>query len=182
MKARTQAMNQMKALVVTAPVELREDLDGLNARRLVDRCRSFRPGRLATPTAAAKHALRLLARRHSHLTYEIEGIDKELVRLTAETAPALVHTFGVGSRHRSHASRYCRQQSRATEVGVRLRRPVRSKPHPCLFRQDQPPSIESRRRSTRQCRTLSRCPCATPPRRADEGIYAASYERGDDKA
>ena len=97
MKARTQAMNQMKALVVTAPVELREDLDGLNARRLVDRCRSFRPGRLATPTAAAKHALRLLARRHSHLTYEIEGIDKELVRLTAETAPALVHTFGVGA-------------------------------------------------------------------------------------
>ena len=97
MKAHTQAMNQMKALVVTAPVELREDLDGLNARRLVDRCRSFRPGRLATPTAAAKHALRLLARRHSHLTYEIEGIDKELVRLTAETAPALVHTFGVGA-------------------------------------------------------------------------------------
>ena len=97
MKARTQAMNQMKALVVTAPVESREDLDGLNARRLVDRCRSFRPGRLATPTAAAKHALRLLARRHSHLTYEIEGIDKELVRLTAETAPALVHTFGVGA-------------------------------------------------------------------------------------
>ena len=87
----------MEALVVTAPVELREDLDGLNARRLVYRCRSFRPGRLATPTAAAKHALRLLARRHSHLTYEIEGIDKELVRLTAETAPALVHTFGVGA-------------------------------------------------------------------------------------
>ncbi len=182
MKARTQAMNQMKALVVTAPVELREDLDGLNARRLVDRCRSFRPGRLATPTAAAKHALRLLARRHSHLTYEIEGIYKELVRLTAETAAGIGPHLRSRSRHRSHASRYCRQQSRATEVGVRLRRPVRSKPHPCLFRQDQPPSIESRRRSTRQCRTLSRCPCATPPRRADEGIYAASYERGDDKA
>ena len=53
------------------------------------------PGRLATPTCG--QALRLLARRHSHLTYEIEGIDKELVRLTAETAPALVHTFGVGA-------------------------------------------------------------------------------------
>ena len=97
MKARTQAMNQMKALVVTAPVELRHKLAGLNARRLVDRCRSFRPGRLATPAAAAKHALRLLARRHSQLTSEIEGVDNELVRLTAEIAPALVHTFGVGA-------------------------------------------------------------------------------------
>jgi transposase len=97
MKARTQSMNQMKALVVTAPVELREDLAALDARRLVDRCCSFRPGRLATPAAAAKHALRLLARRHSQLTSEIEGVDEELVRLTAETAPALVNTFGVGA-------------------------------------------------------------------------------------
>ena len=182
MKARTQAINQMKALVVTAPVELREELAGLNARRLVDRCISFRPGRLATPTAAAKHALRLLARRHSHLTYEIEGIDKELVRLTAETAPALVHTFGVGADTAatllvtagSNPERLRSESAFAALCGVN--------PIPCLFRQDQPPSIESRRRSTRQCRTLSRCPCATPPRRADEGIYAASYERGDDKA
>ena len=30
-KARTQALNQMKALVVTAPAELRESLDGLAA-------------------------------------------------------------------------------------------------------------------------------------------------------
>lgn len=97
MKARTQAMNQMKALAVTAPVELREELAGLDARRLVDRCRSFRPGRLTTPAVAAKHALRLLARRHSQLTSEIEGVDEELIRLTAETAPALVQTFGVGA-------------------------------------------------------------------------------------
>ena len=82
-KARTQAINQMKALIVTAPVELRHKLAGLPVRRLVACCSSFRPGRLATPAAAAKHALRLLARRHIHLTVEI--------------APALVHTFGVGA-------------------------------------------------------------------------------------
>ena len=96
-KARTQAINQMKALIVTAPVELRHKLAGLNARRLVGRCRSFRPGHLATPAAVTKHALRLLARRHSRLTSEIEGVAEELVRLTVETAPALVHTFGVGA-------------------------------------------------------------------------------------
>ena len=43
-KARTQAINQMKALVVTAPAELRETLDGLAAGALVTRCKSFRTG------------------------------------------------------------------------------------------------------------------------------------------
>ena len=56
-KARTQTVNQMKALVVTAPAELREKLDGLGTSALVKRCRSFRPGRLDSPTAAAKYAL-----------------------------------------------------------------------------------------------------------------------------
>ena len=44
MKARTQAMNQMKALAVTAPVELREELAGLDARGLVEH--GSRPRRL----------------------------------------------------------------------------------------------------------------------------------------
>jgi len=95
-KARTQAMNQMKALIVTAPAELREELARLDACRLVDRCAGFRPGHLATPTAVVKHVLRLLARRHGRLTSEIEGINNELFRLTTETAPTLVDTFGIG--------------------------------------------------------------------------------------
>ena len=45
-KARTQAVNQMKALVVTAPAGLRESLDGLTATALAAQCKSFRPGRL----------------------------------------------------------------------------------------------------------------------------------------
>ena len=52
-KARTQAINQMKALVLTAPAELRETLDGLGTSALVKRCRNFRPGRPANPKAAA---------------------------------------------------------------------------------------------------------------------------------
>ena len=95
-KARTQAINQMKALIVTAPVELRQTLAGLNVRRLIARCARFRPGKLVAPLAAAKHALRSLARRHDQLNSEVEVIDGELVRLTSETAPALVEVFGVG--------------------------------------------------------------------------------------
>ena len=59
---RTQAVNQMKALVVTAPNGLRETLDGLTVTALTARCKNFRPGRLEDPTAAAKYALRSLGR------------------------------------------------------------------------------------------------------------------------
>jgi transposase len=95
-KARTQAINQMKALVVTAPAELRETLDGLAVGGLAKRCSSFRPGPLGDPTAAAKYALRSLARRHRQLGAEIQNLEAELDRLTRAVAPALVGTFGIG--------------------------------------------------------------------------------------
>ena len=95
-KARTQSVNQMKALVLTAPAELRETLDGLTVSSLVKRCRSFRPGRLDSPTAAAKYALRSLACRHSQLSTEIDDLKAELKRLIQTTAPALVEAFGIG--------------------------------------------------------------------------------------
>ena len=59
-KARTQAVNQMKALVLTAPAELREMLDGLTTIALAKRCRNFRPSRMDDPKAAAKYTLRSL--------------------------------------------------------------------------------------------------------------------------
>lgn len=95
-KARTQAINQMKAFVVTAPSELREKLRKLSSSRLVARCVAFRTGALETSVAVAKHTLRSLARRYQQLTSEIREIETELHRLTSETAPALVKTFGVG--------------------------------------------------------------------------------------
>ena len=95
-KARTQAVNQMKALVVTAPAELRETLDGLATNALATRCRRFRPGRLHNLTAAAKYTLRSLACRYRQLNKEIEDLKAELERLIRMTAPALVKAFGVG--------------------------------------------------------------------------------------
>ena len=95
-KARTQAVNQMKALVVTAPAELRETLDGLTTIALITRCKSFRPGRLDDPKAAAKYALRSLACRHRQLNQEVQELETELERLTRVAAPALVNAFGIG--------------------------------------------------------------------------------------
>ena len=95
-KARTQAINQMKALVVTAPAELRETLDGLAAGALVTRCKSFRAGRLDGPLAAARYTLRSLARRYRQLSKEVLDLEAELDRLTRTAAPALVDGFGIG--------------------------------------------------------------------------------------
>jgi transposase len=97
MKGRTQAINQIKALIVTAPVELRALLRGLTSARLVVRCASFRCGQLATPIAAAKYSLRSLARRYIQLTREIEALNEELTRLTEAFAPALLGILGIGS-------------------------------------------------------------------------------------
>ena len=81
-KARTQAGNQMKALVVTAPAELRETLDGLTIIALARRCRSFRPSRLDDPRTAAKYALRSLACRYRQLSEEVRDLESEMERLT----------------------------------------------------------------------------------------------------
>ena len=96
-KARTQAANQMKALVLTAPADLRETLDGLTTSALAKRCRNFRPSRLDDPKTAAKYTLRSLAYRYRQLSDEVRDLEAELERLTRSAAPALINTFGVGS-------------------------------------------------------------------------------------
>lgn len=96
-KARTQAINQMKALIVTAPADLRQQLKDLTASRLVRCCARFRPGNPATPADATKLALRSIARRYQQLSEEITVLFGQLVRLTAKAAPALLRTFGVGA-------------------------------------------------------------------------------------
>jgi transposase len=95
-KARTQAINALKALLVTAPAALREQLRGRSAATLVREAAGLRPGPLDDPTAAAKLALRTLARRHRALSAEIATLNTKLDRLVARAAPGLVARFGVG--------------------------------------------------------------------------------------
>src|SRR5207302_1933179 len=95
-KMRTQVINQMKALVITAPDELRSRLRQLTNAALFTVSAAARPGPIATPTAAAKMAQRSLAIRHLGLTTELELLDRELCRLTVEAAPVLSSLRGVG--------------------------------------------------------------------------------------
>jgi transposase len=95
-KARTQAANALRALVVTAPAELREQLRGLTTGRLVGTAARLRPGPVLTTTAATKLALRLLGQRYQALDAELAAVDAELDRLTAQAAPRLRRLCGIG--------------------------------------------------------------------------------------
>ena len=95
-KARTQAVNAIKALLVNAPAELRERLDGLSTTRLVRHAAALDPGEVATPTAACMLAVRSLAARYQQLGAEILVLTRELDRLTLRHAPALRAVLGVG--------------------------------------------------------------------------------------
>lgn len=97
-KARTQAANQMHAVVTTAPAELRTTLAGLNTKQLVERCARFHTTPATTPVGAARRTLRLLARRWQALTTEIVELDAVLDDLTAELAPTLRELPSVGTQ------------------------------------------------------------------------------------
>ncbi len=98
LKARTQAANELHALVVTAPDAMRAELRRLKIPQLVATAAAFRrSAELTTPTAATKLALKSIATRYQHLAAEIEALDKHLDQLVAVAAPALVAIKGVGT-------------------------------------------------------------------------------------
>ena len=98
-KARTQAGNQLRGLIVTAPQMLREKLAGLPAPERVKVAARFRPGNLASPAEAAKAAMAAVARRHQALATEIAQLDTALETLVAHAAPAgFGDRAGVGTR------------------------------------------------------------------------------------
>jgi len=96
-KARTQAANQIHALVSTAPDGLRAELRRLPTKALVERASRFRVAGLSTPAEATKLALAELARRHIALTSEIERLECHLKTLVADVAPSLVAHYGIST-------------------------------------------------------------------------------------
>jgi len=98
-KARSQTTNQLKALLVSAPAQLREQLRCLTANALITACARLRPaGEVADPEHATKTALRRLARRHQFLSEEISDADTQLRTLVTAVAPSLIALPGVGTQ------------------------------------------------------------------------------------
>jgi transposase len=96
-KGRTQALNQMRGLISTAPEPVRDELRGLNVFRLLERASTYRPGTKRDVVSLTKFTLRMLAQRAIALEEEISEIDAILKPLVKETAPELVATLGIGT-------------------------------------------------------------------------------------
>lgn len=95
-KSRSQAINQLKAVIVTADDQLRQQLVGLSNPHLIRRCSQLRRGTTTGTAAAVRHTLRLLARRIQHLTEEIEDLKAQIADAVGQAAPGLLEVQGVG--------------------------------------------------------------------------------------
>ncbi len=95
-KARTQTVNALRALLVTAPPELREQLRGLSKTMLPRAAAALEAGNITSPATATMLALASLGRRHGALTAEIATLDGEIERLLGRFARPLLDRVGIG--------------------------------------------------------------------------------------
>lgn len=94
--ARTQAANQLHAIVSTAPEPLRAELRELTLAKLIAHARKFRRVAATDAASATQSVLRGLAKRWGQLDREVGALDVQLKRLAEETAPDLLALRGVG--------------------------------------------------------------------------------------
>ena len=94
---RTQAINQMRSLISTAPEELRAELRGLSIYKVLTVASAYRHTGRTDVTTVTKLTLRTLARRALSLEEEVKEIDRLLKTLVVETAPELNAIDGVGT-------------------------------------------------------------------------------------
>ncbi|WDT58460.1 IS110 family transposase [Streptomyces sp. G7(2002)] len=100
-KARTQAINQLKAIMVTADPDLREQLAGLKNPALVRTCAQFDDrddddGEKDAVGQATRIALCLLAQRIDQLTGQIRDLERRLTGLVERHFPQLLVPVGIG--------------------------------------------------------------------------------------
>jgi hypothetical protein len=105
-RARTRAINHLKALVVTAREELRHQLRNTPTDELVSRCARLR----TLPSHSTEHratviALRHTARRILALEAEANDLESEIEQIVQRTVPELLAEIGVGPI--SAAQLYC---------------------------------------------------------------------------
>jgi transposase len=97
-KAHSSAIIALKAVLVTAPAELREQLEPLSDFKLVTACAQLTSnGPISDPAQAVHHTLRSLAARWLDLHKEIKVHSAHLKAITREAVPEMVAAFGVGA-------------------------------------------------------------------------------------
>lgn len=96
-RIQTQTMVTLKAVLVTAPDELRHELEPLSDFKLVTASANLAGAFAgADSCSAVRHLLRVLGQRWLQLHEEVKAHTRVLKELTAAAAPDLVAAFGIG--------------------------------------------------------------------------------------
>ncbi|WP_437023923.1 IS110 family transposase [Streptomyces sp. enrichment culture] len=101
-KARTQAINQLKAVLITAEPALREELAELGNAELFRTCAQFTDARsreevgAESVVEATRITLGLLAHRIGQLSEEVRDVEARLTQLVERHAPQLLDVVGIG--------------------------------------------------------------------------------------
>jgi transposase len=93
---RREALTQLRAVIVTAPDQLRDEFRELPEGKLLDRCSRLRRTTAAADKLATRLVLRSLARRVQAATSEAAELEQEIAALVYVIAPALLDEPGVG--------------------------------------------------------------------------------------
>jgi transposase len=95
-KAKTQAINQLRALLVSAPQDIRDRLLKVKTAECIEGCIRLRSLGKTPVLETLTITLRLLAKRWSPLAEEIKSLDTMLNDATNQHARRLRERFGVG--------------------------------------------------------------------------------------
>ena len=124
--ARREALQQLRAFIVSAPEEIRRTLRGRSERSLITRCQTLRAPRAADPALIATvRALGALARRVVVATDEAKQLERDIAGHVRALCPQLLAEPGVGPISAaqliisySHAGRYPGESAFAQLAGV----------------------------------------------------------------
>ena len=95
-KAKTQTINQIRALLVSAPQAVRNTVYKADAAKCVAACAALPRDMVSAALGSLQTTLRLLAKRWTALNDELRELDAELARMTRKAVPRLLSRFGVG--------------------------------------------------------------------------------------
>ncbi len=181
-KNRTVTANQISSLVATAPEPLRQQLRGLTTGKRVAVAVRFRIGdEPSTVLDTTRFALRELARRHQHLSEQIQRLDDQLDRLVAATAPDLVAKKGVGTHTAASLLVTAGDNPRRLHHEGSFAHLTGSAPLDASLRQATATPAQPRRRSSSHRRAVSDRTHAPCDRRRHQAVRHATTRRGQDE-
>ena len=181
-RARTAAINELKALVLTSPDGLRSELRGLTTTVLIRRCAAFRTvTKRPVAEQCVRNTMRVVARRIQHFNDEIEVHDVAMKQLVDDAAPQLVCPTRCRLRHRSDVHhRVVTPRSMPIRSGLRTTRwrrsaarDLRAKPGPASSQQIRRPETQP---GLPHGRARSHAPSRT-----HQGLHRETSNRGQDR-